>query len=659
MSGAGRLGERYLRDRGIKLEYARANGVSIETHPSKETVQERLGQKCVPLWKMAQEVIWFRGLIWIARPLPTLDEKQKFLTPVGNDAAPYIPPADKANGPLFVTEGPVKALVLTQAGFRAVGLNGVWCAASPDKDTLRTELVGLGVNGCDVYLAFDADAASNPKVRHALIRAFFLLRAAGASVWQLTTWKESEGKGVDDYLVRQTKDISEHRSVIEKLIEDSCPFAKCIQPKDLAHIEAELATVKLSRLQRDQLCHELWNPLGVRLDTLLKVGSDKEPGDVSRQITFPDPAPWPEPVNGHELIQDLIDLVRKHVVLGDYSVLTVTLWGLLTYFADREAIDTLPMLAITSPDKRCGKTRLQDVLEWIVRRPLAVSNISTASVFRVVEAHHPTLLMDEADTYTENNEELRGVFNSGHTRQKAFVIRCHPVTLEPEKFNTWCPKSFGLIGSLPGTMQDRSIVIRMERKKRSERVEPLRATTPVQREEFASRIIRWASDKSAELPVLDTPTIQELSDRAADNWVPLLQVATLLGQDWYDLARKAMIALNPDGEATEDVTAVLLRHLQELFSEDLVESETFGGGETDGFIATTDLLAKLNADGEAPWAGWRRGDGLSQEKLASLLKHFGVKSEQTSTKPQRRGYRKSHLQPVFDRYVAPIPRTPP
>src|SRR5262249_11159588 len=118
MSGAGRrsLGERYLLDRGVKLEYARANGVLIEAHPSKETVQERLGQNCVPLWKLAQEVIWFRGPIWIARPLPTLDEKPKFLTPVGNDGEPYIPVLDKANGPLLVTEGPVKALVLTQAG---------------------------------------------------------------------------------------------------------------------------------------------------------------------------------------------------------------------------------------------------------------------------------------------------------------------------------------------------------------------------------------------------------------------------------------------------------------------------------------------------------------------------------------------------------------
>jgi hypothetical protein len=79
----------------------------------------------------------------------------------------------------------VKALVLAQAGFACVGLNGVWCGhqtTAEGKLIARAELDQLGLRGRKVYLAFDADAASKPEVRHANIRLFFLLSVAGAEV---------------------------------------------------------------------------------------------------------------------------------------------------------------------------------------------------------------------------------------------------------------------------------------------------------------------------------------------------------------------------------------------------------------------------------------------------------------------------------------------
>src|SRR5262249_8970047 len=115
------LGELYFHERGVLMEIVRTNGVTIEV-PSRERAQERLGETCVHFWKEAKEVIWFPGPI--ARPLPTFDPHQKFLSPAGNAPAPFIPILDKSSGPLLVTEGPVKALVLAQAGFRAVGVNG-------------------------------------------------------------------------------------------------------------------------------------------------------------------------------------------------------------------------------------------------------------------------------------------------------------------------------------------------------------------------------------------------------------------------------------------------------------------------------------------------------------------------------------------------------
>ena len=46
-----------------------------------------------------------------------------------------------------------------------------------------------------------------------------------------------------------------------------------------------------------------------------------------------------------------------------------------------------------------------------------------AAVFRVIEETQPTLLIDEADTFLQGNDELRGILNSGYTRKTAYVVR--------------------------------------------------------------------------------------------------------------------------------------------------------------------------------------------------------------------------------------------
>jgi hypothetical protein len=81
-----------------------------------------------------------------------------------------------------------------------------------------------------------------------------------------------------------------------------------------------------------------------------------------------------------------------------------------------EASSITPRLFITSPEKRCGKTTLLRVIQALVPKPLLASNITAAAIFRTVEIARPTLLIDEGDTFLRENEELRGVLNSGHSK---------------------------------------------------------------------------------------------------------------------------------------------------------------------------------------------------------------------------------------------------
>ena len=111
--------------------------------------------------------------------------------------------------PISHAEGPVKTLVLLQAGFNAIGLNGVWGTQDKAYDgssMLRQELLALSIHSRKVYLALDVDTASDPHIRHAEIRLFFLLRATGAQVYQLSSWQPRQGKGIDDFLVNRTEE---------------------------------------------------------------------------------------------------------------------------------------------------------------------------------------------------------------------------------------------------------------------------------------------------------------------------------------------------------------------------------------------------------------------------------------------------------------------
>ena len=93
--------------------------------------------------------------------------------------------------------------------------------------------------------------------------------------------------------------------------------------------------------------------------------------------------------------------------------------------------------AFTSPEPDCGKSTSLSIIQLLVLSAVPSVNISPAAMFRTIERHRPTLLVDEADTLLADNEELRAVLNSGHSRSSAFVLRCEGDDPEPRLFGTW------------------------------------------------------------------------------------------------------------------------------------------------------------------------------------------------------------------------------
>src|SRR5436305_1777040 len=125
--------------------------------------------------------------------------------------------------------------------------------------------------------------------------------------------------------------------------------------------------------------------------------------------------------SGQELLDELAGVLRRYVILPDWAAETLALWTLHTHAFEFRQVTTY--IGIESPEKRCGKTTLLEVLSELVNRPVVAANISSPAFFRVIEETKPTLLIDEADTFLQGSDELRGILNAGYKKKTAFVWR--------------------------------------------------------------------------------------------------------------------------------------------------------------------------------------------------------------------------------------------
>jgi hypothetical protein len=310
-----------------------------------------------------------------------------------------------------------------------------------------------------------------------------------------------------------------------------------------------------------------------------------------------------------------------------------------------ESAETTPYLATTSALKRSGKSRLREVLEVLVREPLAVSNISDAALLRAVAKLTPTLLLDEADAIfkARDREDLRGMLNAGY-RRGATVLRMGGASkTRLEKFPVFCPKAFFGIGDfLPDTLVDRAIPIRLERRTREETVERFRQREA--KEEGAAlrdRLSDWLRPQVDHLRDARPNLPEELDDRAQDSWEPLFAIADLAGEEWPDRARRAALLLSTGEEREDDSISVqLLRDIYTVFSEH---------GDQ---LKTSVCLEHLHQIEDAPWSEWN-GKPLTANGLSKLLKPYRIRTMTVRAEGEVvRGYKIEQFAETFRRVLS-------
>jgi class 3 adenylate cyclase len=369
--------------------------------------------------------------------------------------------------------------------------------------------------------------------------------------------------------------------------------------------------------------------------------------------------PWPCAVDGAVLLCELTEAIKQYVVLPPSSAETIALWAMHTHCFD--CFGHSPRAAITSPEKGCGKTTTLDMLECLVSRPLPTANASPSAIFRIVEQARPTLLIDEADTFLKENDELRGILNTGH-RRGGQVLRTVGEDHEPRQFSTWAPAAIAMIGRLPDTLNDRSVVINLRRRKPTEKVKSFRRDRAGDLNVLARKMARWAHDHTAALTAAD-PDMGELMNRVADNWRPLFAIAEAAGGPWPKMVREIATAADK-ATSEQSVFVLLLQDIRWIF-DGRPETDDNGGtvlhGSKSDRLSSAELVSQLITIEGRPWAEWKGGREITQNGLARMLDRFGIRpgTIRLHTGQTPKGYHRSAFDDAFSSYLPSQTATPP
>ena len=353
-----------------------------------------------------------------------------------------------------------------------------------------------------------------------------------------------------------------------------------------------------------------------------------------------DVEPWQEPIDPAQLLYEITSTIHRFIICQPETAQAAALWAAMTWFID--VIQVAPLAVITAPEKRCGKSQLLTVIGKLSKRSFPASNITPAALFRSIEEWQPTLLIDEADAFMNDNEELRGLLNGGWTRDLAYTVRTVGDEHVPKLFSTWGAKAISGIGKLSDTLMDRAIMLELRRKLPNEQTERLRHDDSGSFDKLKAKLARFAQDYKDTIKASRPEAPNKLNDRAKDNWEPLLAIADVAGGDWPIFARAAALKLSVKDDNNETVGTELLSDIKDIFEKKKIKK-----------ISTINLLQELCEDEEVRWFTYNRGKQMVARQLSNRLKEYGITPKNVRLDPttQTKGYECDQFDEAFSRYI--------
>jgi hypothetical protein len=355
---------------------------------------------------------------------------------------------------------------------------------------------------------------------------------------------------------------------------------------------------------------------------------------------------------------DLIcHILQRHLRLTEHQFVATTLWIAHTFVYSRFSVT--PRLAFVSPVRGCGKTTALNIVKALAFKTRKVDGITAAVLFRLIDRERPCMLLDEVDNLDLlQNPTLRAVITSGH-HCDGTISRY--LDNQVVSFSTFAAVALAAIGKpphpLPLPILHRCVAIPMERapmtSEKLTRFDP--KAIPRQKQDCDTvyqETFEWARQCRLNL---DPPMPEELRNRAADNWRPLLSIADACSPEWGKAAREAAVALSKDSD--EDLSVLLLADIRDIFDRH----------PTVDRLPSAVIVAELVELADGRWSEWRgpRDDRmprkLTQGGLALMLAPFGIRpktiwpAHRGATDKSVKGYRREQFEAAWASYCDGTP----
>lgn len=352
-----------------------------------------------------------------------------------------------------------------------------------------------------------------------------------------------------------------------------------------------------------------------------------------------------EPVNGAQLIAELVGAIRQFVVIDEADAIIVALWILFTWEFGCGA-ETNPFLRVISATPGCGKSTLFKVLRRLARSGWLVARLSQSAFTRRMDECKRTLLLDEGDAYLNSNEAMRNVLDGASDPDTANVSLSVKTgdNWKPVELNVFVPIAIASIGPLRRmeTVEDRSIAVHLKRATSAE-LKPLskgrRRELKAVLEPLTAKCARWIADNPPNTEA--RPSIPDMAGREMDKWESLISIADRVGGEWPARTRAIAVAKSSTrGDDDKTTGVILLSDIRAIFE-----------ATNQDRLSSADLCAALAEIEEHPWPEYGRARRpITTRQLARLLKPFGIAPRNIRLDTILKGYHLADFAEVWSRY---------
>jgi len=234
----------------------------------------------------------------------------------------------------------------------------------------------------------------------------------------------------------------------------------------------------------------------------------------------------PEPYGGEQDLLLLVrDFVHRHVAVSEFYERLATYYVLFSWLYDR--FNTLPYLRALG-DYGTGKSRFLQTIGAICYRPVFASGATTVSpIFRIIDMHQGTLIVDEADfKNSDSDAEIIKILCCGY--QDGFpVIRSEPRgnTFQPIAYNVYGPKLIATRNPFTDkALESRCLTEEMDFQWRPNIPHILPDTFWSDALEIRNRLLQWRFDKYQEVRLRPGLINESIEPRLNQVMMPLASI---------------------------------------------------------------------------------------------------------------------------------------